>query len=400
MKTPRIKKLVQAGRNVIKDCSLDNGAIVAANSGHRAYPATVQNYGYVWIRDASYICIAADILGLRDIPERFFAWCLHRAEGFRTNGVFHNAYNINGTIHGTLVSPKELIVPQRVRDKYLLVCHHGTQFQPDQNGSLLVAIGHHIKHFGIEKISGYEKLIKQSASGISSSWKNGRFILPCFDLWEERCLLPTHKRIHTYSLAICIAGLRVAIELLGKNKSWTKTEKEMSDVFSDLYSSDTKLIPRTYRISQRGKFSVRNYRSKKEDFLPDTSLLGLVYPSGIVDPRDQKMAATVDEIIRKNSINHGGLLRYPSDVYCGGVRNGQVTLTGAGAWPLLNFWMAVYFSLRGSEKKAKKYFYWPLERTDQYLPEQIFGKKNKPSICPLAWSHAMFIIAANFLGYL
>ena len=396
MKKPQIKKLIKVSRDVINDCSLENGAIVAANPGKSVYPATVQNYGYVWIRDSSYICISADLLGLKDIPERFFDWCLHRAEGCQETGIFHNAYNPNGTIHGTLVSPTEPKVPQKVKDRYGHLIHHGTQFQPDQNGTLLVAICHHIKHFNIRKISGYEKLIKQSASGISKSWKEGRFVLPCFDLWEERCLPPTQKRYHTYSLAMCIAGLRVAIELLGKKPEWRRTEKEMSNVFAELYSSAANLFPRTYSIGSVAQ--CRNW--KKEDFLPDASLLGLVYPAGIVDPLDPKMATSVEEIIRKNTIDHGGLLRYPGDRYCGGVKNGWVTLTGAGAWPLLSFWMAVYFAMRGDQENARKHFNWPLERIDQYIPEQIFEDKKKLSILPLAWSHAMFIIAADFLGYL
>ena len=396
MKKPIINKLIRVSTDVIKDCSLENGAIVAADSDKSVYPAVVQDYRYVWIRDASYICIAADILGLRDIPERFFDWCLHRAEGFQETGLFHNAFSVNGAIHGTLIAPADVKVPRKVSDRYTHLIHHGTQFQPDQGGTLLIAIGHHIRHFGIRKISGYKKLIQKTASGITKSWKDGRFVLPCFDLWEERCLSPTHKRIHTYSLAMCIAGLRTASELLEKNNKWLQTEKEMSEVFAELYSSHPNLIPRTYSngsMSQRSKW-------KKEDFWPDASLLGLVYPAGIVENLDEKIRRTVDKIIEKNTIDNGGLLRYPGDRYCGSVKNGRVTLTGAGAWPLLNFWMTIYFSMRGDKKKAEKYFNWPLEKIDKYFPEQIFKDKKKSSVSPLAWSHAMFIIAADFLGYL
>ena len=396
MKKAEIKKLIRVSTEVIEGCSLENGAIVAADSDKSIYPAVVQDYRYVWIRDASYICIAADILGLRDIPERFFDWTLNRAEGFRETELFCNAYSVNGTIHGTLVAPADVKIPQKVSDRYLSLIHHGTQFQTDQSGTLLVAIGHHIRHFGIREITGYKKLILKAASGITRSWKDGRFVLPCFDLWEERCLLPKHRRVHTYSLAMCIAGLRTARELLGKNKKWLQTEKEMSGVFAELYSSNPNLIPRTYSkgsMSQRSKW-------EKEDFLPDTSLLGLVYPSAVIGALDEKMRRTVDKIIEKNTIENGGLLRYPKDKYCGSVKDGRVTLTGAGAWPLLNFWMAIYLCLYGDKKNAEKYFNWPLERTEQYIPEQIFKDKRKLSILPLVWSHAMFIIAADFLGSL
>lgn len=390
-----IKKLIKVSENVIQDSSLENGAIVAANSDKSIYPSTTQDYRYVWIRDAAYTCMAADMLGLNNIPERFFEWCINRAEGFRTTGLFHNAYNVNGTIAGTLIPPTVLKLPQKVRKRYTYTIHQGTQFQPDQNGSLLIAIGHHIKHFSIDSLSQFKKVIEKTALGITNSWENKRFILPCFDLWEERCIFPKQRRYHTYSLAMCIAGLRVALELFGEKKKWLQTEREMSVVFSDIYSCTVNTIPRTYSI---GKLAKRR-EVRKEDFWPDASLLGLVYPSGILDALDKKMKRTVDRIIEKNTIDNGGLMRYPGDRYCGGVQKGWVTLTGAGAWPLLNFWMSVYYCLCNDKNNAKKYFGWPLGRVNKYIPEQIFENKKKLSVSPLVWSHSMFVIAAKFLGY-
>jgi GH15 family glucan-1,4-alpha-glucosidase len=335
------------------------------------------------------------LLGLRQIPERFFDWCLDRAEDFKNTGLFYNAYSVNGSINGTLIHPADLKLPRKLKNKYIYTTHHGIQFQPDQNGSLLIAIGHHIKHFAIGDISKYKKLIEKSAAGISSSWKNKKFTLPYFDLWEERCILPSQRRYHIYSLAMCITGLRTAIELLGKRKNWLQTVKEMSNIFQNIYSR-ANLIPATYT---KGKLAERR-EIKKDDSRSDTSLLGLVYPSAILDPFDSKMKKTIDKILEKNTMANGGLLRYPGDTYCGGIQKGRVTLTGAGAWPLLNFWMAIYFCLRKDSKNAEKYFNWPLERINKYIPEQIFKNKTKLSVCPLVWSHSMFIIAARFLGYI
>jgi len=395
MKKQKIKDLIKVSKEVIEDGSLENGAIVAANSDKAIYPAATQDYRYVWVRDASYVCMAADLLSLRDISERFFDWCLNRAEDFKETGFFSNAYNVNGTIHGTLISPDEPRVPRHLRESCIDLVHCGTQFQPDQSGSLLIAIAHHIKHFNAG-VSRFEKLIEKTAAGICRSWKSDAFVLPGYDLWEERCVLPEHAGFHTYSLAICIAGLLAAIELLGKKRKWLQTEKEMSKTFAEIYSSGTESISRTYR---RGAIA-KNRKTKADDLKPDTSLLGLVYPSGILDPLDEKMKTTVHEIIKANTTSNGGLLRYPVDRYCGGVRKGWVTLTGAGTWPLLSFWMSIYYSLCGDNKNAKKFFNRPIERIDKYIPEQIFEDKSRPSISPLLWSHAMFVIAAKFLGYI
>jgi glucoamylase len=395
MKKNKIKELIQVSKEVIEDGSLENGAIVAANSDKTIYPATTQDYRYVWVRDAAYVCMAADLLGLRDIPERFFDWCLNRAEDFKGTGLFSNAYNVNGTIHGTLISPNEPRVPRHLRESCIDLIHYGTQFQPDQSGSLLIAISHHIKHFNAE-VSKFEKVIEKTAFGICRAWKGDSFVLPCYDLWEERCIFPKQRGFHTYSLAMCIAGLRAAIELLGKKKKWLQTKKQMSDAFAKVYSNSTKFIPRTYRNGATAK----NRKTSSDNLLPDSSLLGLVYPSGVLDENDEKMKRTVQGIIKSNMTDGGGLLRYPGDRYCGGVRKGWVTLTGAGTWPLLSFWMSIYYSLCGDNKNAKTFFDRPLERINKYIPEQIFEDKSRPSISPLIWSHAMFVIAAKFLGHI
>jgi len=395
MEKQRIKELIKVSKEVIADGSLENGAIVAANSDKAVYPSASQDYRYVWIRDAAYVCMAADLLGLRDIPERFFDWCFNRAEGFKQTGLFCNAYNVNGTLHGTLIPPDAPRVPRSLRDKCIDLIHFGTQFQPDQGGSLLLAIAHHMEHFNVE-VSKFADLIEKTATGICRSWKGNAFVLPCFDLWEERCVLPGQRGYHTYSLAMCIAGLRAAIGLAGKKKTWLQTEKEMSNAFAEIHSSGVKFFPRTYRAGQMAGHG----KTQREDSLPDTSLLGLVYPSGILDPLDEKMARTVRRIIEANTVNGGGLLRYPGDLYCGGVRKGWVTLTGGGAWPLLSFWMAIYYCLCGDKPNAKKHFDWPLKRIAKYIPEQIFRDKSKVAISPLLWSHAMFVIAARFLEHI
>lgn len=391
MKKQKINDLIKVSKEVIADGSLENGAIVAANSDKAIYPATTQDYRYVWIRDAAYVCMAADLLKLRDIPEKFFEWCFNRAEDFKETGLFSNAYNVNGTIHGTLIPPDQPKVPRHLQDGCIDLIHCGTQFQPDQSGSLLIAIEHHIKHFNVN-VSKFARLIEKTANGICRAWKYDAFVLPCYDLWEERCVIAGQKGFHTYSLAMCIAGLRAAVKMLDKKRKWLQTEKEMSNAFAQIYSNSTKSIPRTFR---RG---VKNRKIKADDSLPDTSLLGLVYPSGILEPLDEKIRTAVLEIIEANTADGGGLFRYPGDRYCGGVRKGWVTLTGAGTWPLLSFWMSIYYSLCGDNENARKFFNQPLERIDKYIPEQIFEDNSRQSITPLLWSHAMFVIAAKFLG--
>jgi len=391
MTKPQIKKLIAASEKVISGGSLDNGAIVAAGPGGAVYPSTVQDYGYVWVRDAAYVCIAADLLGRKQVAEKFFDWCLNRAEGFRDTGLLYNAYSANGVLHGTLVPPDEVKAMRKAADKYAHLICHGTQFQPDQNGTLLLAINHHVRHFSVEP-SKFAELITVAAGGICGSWKNGAFALGCFDLWEERCIPAGRRRYHTYSLAMCAAGLKAAIALLGNRPKWVRTQKKMSDILAKACSAGGKAVPRTYNAG--------GGKAVSDDTLTDASLLGLVYPSGVLKASDENMKKTVRAIINNNTTKEGGLLRYPGDKYCGGVRAGWVTLTGAGSWPLLSFWMSIYFSLTGDAEKANEFFDRPLSKLTEHIPEQIFADKVRQSITPLLWSHAMFVIAAKFLGHI
>lgn len=349
----KIKEIIKTSRKVFKECSHKNGAIVASNMHDPEYPKDAKNYYYVWPRDASFVSVACDLVGLKRIPENYFKWCW-KAEEFKEKGIFYMRYYPNGKMFGR-------------------------QFQPDQSGSLLWAIEHHCKSYGKypKKI---ENLIIKTADGICSNWKKTCFRKISYDLWEERRAYPKNNEKHTYSVAICLRGLEAANRLIGKNEKWMECIEQMKDEIEKAYHN-------------RVGFFTRTFGDNFVDLVIDSSILGLVWPSEIIKPKDKRIVRTVNEIRRINAIN-GGLMRYPGDRY-----NGTLRKTGAGAWPLLNFWMSIYYIKSGNKKEARKYYDWVIKRVDKKLPEQI--KNNKPtSIIPLAWSHAMFIIASKFLGYI
>ena len=62
----KIKKIIKTSKEVFSTCSLNNGAIVASNVNDLDYPKNVKSYYYVWPRDASFICVAADYLGIKN----------------------------------------------------------------------------------------------------------------------------------------------------------------------------------------------------------------------------------------------------------------------------------------------------------------------------------------------
>jgi GH15 family glucan-1,4-alpha-glucosidase len=353
----RVKKIINKSKEIILDSVLENGAIVAANSDKSYYPKRAKNYHYVWPRDSAYICVAAQLAGIRNIQEPFFAWLEDRPEDFKKEGKLFANYSPNG--------------PIKVR-----------QFQPDQAGTMLWVIHEFYKDHPND-CQKQEVLIRRLADGLTDDWREKYFFTNTVDLWEEghRKTSTKVENNHTYSLAACAQGLLLADKMIGGEK-WKEAAQQMIERINEAY------------FENQGTF-VRNH-GKIDDFNMDASLLGLVYPFEIIKADDQRMINTIKQMEEK-IVTNGGVHRYQFDYYDG---EGSAQ-EGGGAWPILNFWMAVYWAKKGDKKKARKYYDWVIDRVeDDYLiPEQIFEDARK-GIKPLVWSHAMFIIASHFLGEL
>ncbi|MBU1089251.1 hypothetical protein KKF38_00440 [Patescibacteria group bacterium] len=117
-------------------------------------------------------------------------------------------------------------------------------------------------------------------------------------VWEERLCFPDLEENFTYTLAMVSRGLSCAHELI-PNKKWEQASKEMKQILEN-------------------KFRNNFYRSfgKLDDTRMDASLLGLVFPSGIINAKDKRMKKTV-KLIEKDLVKDGGLHRYENDEYDG-----------------------------------------------------------------------------------
>ncbi|NOQ38635.1 hypothetical protein GQ472_07170, partial [archaeon] len=350
----QVSDLLEVSKKIIKDCSFPNGAIVAANSTKPYFPKGTNNYRFVWPRDASYICIAAKILGL-DIQEKFFRWCM-KAEGWDKTGLFYQNYLIDGS----------------------KVSHN---FQPDQTGSVLIAI-HDFYKDNKDGCRKFEKLIRNSADGLCRIWDKDHFNVPTQNLWEDKLCFPDLKGNFTYSLAVCCKGLSCADELV-PDKKWSKTSDEMRKVLLSNFGDNF--------YSSFGKIDDRKM---------DASLLGLVWPSGMLDADDKRMKKTI-KLIEKEIVKNSGIHRYEDDEYDGWMYMDNISRKkGAGYWPLLNFWMTIYYLKLDKREKALKYYNKVLNDLGdkKYIPEQVFDNDIQVSISPLCWSHSMFVIASKRLG--
>lgn len=407
----KLAELVEASREVIRDAAFPNGAIVAANSTHPLYPADAQDYLGVWPRDSAYIAMAADCLGMKEIPERFFEWCVHRAEGFADRGLFGTQYHLNGTIGGTALNREELNLSQEFESHFLYVSGRCSEWQPDQHASVILAADFHLKAWGmaLHESPAALEMVSIAADGLVDNWDPavgpaGGFTRQYWDCWEERFAEP--GRHHLYSLALSIRGLDLAagmFESTGshddeKVRRWRAASGEMRAAFDRAYGESKDVLPRTWPAGdETHRFT---YAAESGiDSKTDSSLLGLAWPARILSPDDPKLAATVEWIYRENG-SGGGLKRFPGDPYCGGMRGCDPTFTGAGPWVILSCFASIYHTMRGEGDRAREHIRWILDNAGRYwpyLPEQVHAEE-KPSIVPLAWSHAMLILALDALG--
>jgi GH15 family glucan-1,4-alpha-glucosidase len=336
--------LLDASLRVIRECALQNGAVVAANSDLSAYPSHVQDYRCVWPRDAAYMCVAANRAGLRDFQEAFFHWLCNRAEGIWESGLLFQNYQVNG--------------PRK-----------GLALQIDQNGSVLWAMDDFYRGDWPLPIL---DLAKRLADGIVSVWGKGFFTTLTQDLWEERYAYPELEQFHAYSLAACIRGLRCAVPL---DPDYGRHADAMERV---LKKACRRGIVRTAGL-------VRSVNC-------DASLLGLVWPFAIYEP-DHPLVGRLIRQIERSLVQESGVRRYGFDEYDGHRIHGVDSRRGSGTWPILNFWLSIVLSLRGEREKAAIYPDYVFRRIrDHLIPEQLFDNEIQRSITPLGWSHAMYLL--------
>ena len=354
--TTKINRLITTSKEVLRDCSLQNGAIVAANSTMPYYPPQAKNYFYVWPRDASFACIASDILGL-DISERFFDWLTERAEGLWETGLLYEKYDPNGS---------------KALDR----------FQPDQTGTVLFAIAHHFMN-NSQGAKKYKGLVTCCADGICNAWKTDHFTVITNDLWEERLTFPDLKENFTYSIAACIKGLLSANEMFPE-KRYVKTASEMRDTL--------------YRHVEKKGHILRSF-GRLNDARIDASALGVIWPFDVIKPKPENLLAeNTLQLIEEKLVRVGGVYRYEHDEYCGWMYQTLDRRKGAGFWPLLNFWMSIVLNRMGRREDAIRYYDAAISSVDVYIPEQVFNNDIQVSVSPLSWSHSMFVLASRELG--
>jgi len=221
------------------------------------------------------------------------------------------------------------------------------------------------------------------------------------DLWEQ------HEGQHAYTAAATAAGLDSVSAMAARHEPALEAafreaaEKVRAGIEAELWSEQhgrylrTRLLGRRDREGQpappafttglpypnRVVLSVDPF-----DARVDSSLLGLAWPFRAVDPAGTRMRATAAAIERELLLPCGGVLRHEGDDYAGG-----------NPWLLTTLWLGLYYRQVGDEAGLRRCLDYALSRRTELdlLPEQA-DRDGKPAwVLPLAWSHAMLVLAAR-----
>ncbi|PDO09494.1 MAG: glycoside hydrolase family 15 [Candidatus Reconcilbacillus cellulovorans] len=360
-------------------CDERSGGIIAAPEFDEAF-SRCGGYGFCWGRDAAFIATALDRAGLTRLSEKFYEWTLTAQD---PDGSWQQRHDHDGR----------------------LAPNWGLQI--DESGSILWGMWQHYLH---TRDPGFLKRVWPAVR------KGARFLVgfldpetglprPSHDLWEERF------GQHTYSAAAVSAGLTAASRIAeqlgepGYAAEWSTAAERIRRAVGELCwneaqgmfyrSLNVRVAEPVYReaVRQGKRATVRTngkgYSSYylSYDATADVSLLGVSVPFELFPPDDPRVERTADEIERRLTVaNFGGLKRYEDDRYVGG-----------NPWVLTTLWLCLYRTRRGQYDRALPLLEWAVRyRTPTgLLPEQIDPRTGRAAwAVPLAWSHAMFVLAA------
>jgi GH15 family glucan-1,4-alpha-glucosidase len=324
---------------------VSGSAIASCDSDIKQFGADL--YTYCWPRDAAWACLALDKARYHHLSAQVFEF-LSRA--VTNKGCLLHKYTPAGDFGSTW--------------------HPIPMVQIDETGLPLFALYHNWLVSKDVWIAGryFSSLVLPAADYLVRSIDETTGLpVSSFDLWEER------KGVHLYSACTVYAGLLGATELarvLGdcnRHKLWGKAAHTVRQAIAGLYNE------------QLGRFQ----RSLSDPAL-DASLFAVWY-FGIVPADDPRVINTMSAVERGLMRPSGGISRYAQDRYQGFMN----------AWIICTLWLAQWHIAVGNMDRALELINWCAGHAHPtgLLPEQIADDGSIPSVLPLMWSHAAFVLA-------
>jgi GH15 family glucan-1,4-alpha-glucosidase len=331
-------------------------SLLRQQSSHGSFAASPDfgEYGYCWLRDASFVSHALDVAGEHSAAARYHGWVVRTLTPLRD------------VLRDPAAVAPERRPPARFALDGSVVADGWPNYQTDGYGIWLWSLREHWRMAGVRDLG------HQARAVITSTWRylDATAGQPCFDVWEEH-----GDKLHVSTLGCVTAGLSAAADLLGEDRP----AERATELRALITATSARLgwFPKWEGAEQ-----------------PDASTLWLAAPLNVVPANDPAMSATIGVIADTLDLDGGGIRRYPADTYYGG-----------GAWPVLTASLGLCRLAVGDIEAAKRSADWIEDRFDSggRLAEQFGGERRDPPhyreweerwgppARDLLWSHAMYV---------
>jgi glucoamylase len=301
-------------------------------------------YGFVWGRDLAFIVLAFLAAGRTDLAGRALRWLPGAQE---PEGLWLQRHWTDGTLAPSW-------------------CKH----QLDETGAILFAYDAAWHELGDEQLDAdlWPSARRAAEFLLGTIEEDG---IPCAtaDLWEER------EGRHAFTAAAIYGGLRAAASMARRHEP----------LLSDSYEAAAEGVREAIERELWSEFHGRYLRSIGDPVL-DVSLLGLAWPFAAVDPAGERMRATVAALQAELGDVERGVARYAGDTYAGG-----------NNWVLAALWLGLWCRQVGDTGGLDRSLEYAVrvQTTLGLLPEQVTDDGEPAWVVPLAWSHAMLLLAAR-----
>lgn len=340
-----------------------------------AYPAspTFSAYkGYAWLRDGSFTAEGISRYGDVASAGRFHDWVdgvLRRRRG--------QVDDLRAALARGEVPSNEAMLPTRFTFDGEDGSDPWWDFQTDGYGMWLWSVVTHAARHGLD-LSRWREGIDVAVDYLVAFWDR-----PCYDWWEEHV---EHRHVSTLG---AIHGGLVAVGTCSSLRSapWSAAALKVAADIRSLVTAEG--IVDGHLVKWLGSSAV------------DGSLPACIVPFGLVSA-DDSLAAMTRAAVAKDLDFDGGVHRFTADVFYGG-----------GQWILLSALLGWNLAAAGDTAGALKHLRWIADQVDEHgdLPEQVPhhllhpGSRNEwvarwgTVASPLLWSHGMYLILADELGF-
>jgi GH15 family glucan-1,4-alpha-glucosidase len=321
----------------------DTGAVIAAPELDPEFEHS-GGYGFVWGRDLAFIVLAFLAAGRDDLAKRALRWLPGAQE---PEGLWLQRHWTDGSLAPSW-------------------CRH----QLDETGAILFAYEAAWRQLRDETLDlDLWPSARRAADFLLGTIEVDGLTVATADLWEER------EGRHAFTAAAVYGGLRAAAAMARRHEP----------SLGEGYDAAAEIVRTAIERELWSDFHGRYLRSLADTTL-DVSLLGLAWPFQAVDPAGERMHATIAALRSELGCEAGSMLRYAGDTYAGGNR-----------WVLAALWLGLWHRQVGDAAGLERALEYALSAQTNLglLPEQVTKDGDPAWVVPLAWSHAMLLLAAR-----